>query len=349
MIEIDFLPVENPDESSTRSGDAIAARFTPPGSSTPVVVVFDAGFTDIGDSLANHIEQHYNTTHIDYVVSTHPDADHINGLITLLDRCTVGELLMHLPWLHTSNAGELSNYEKIAELYLKAKKSGVTITEPFEGITRGGGALQILGPTVDLYRESLNEELSHYAEGNASFSSLFASAGPLATLKKTLERALALFPVETLTDTDDTSPRNQASVITLLDVDGRRHLLTGDAGIRGLNNAADAYENTYGALGASPLSFIQAPHHGSHHNVGPTVLDRLLGPKEQGFGAPTIFISSARLSEKHPSPRVTNAFGRRGGRVYVTEGKIIGHSHNAPARSGWSSATVLSPLVEDDA
>lgn len=348
MIEIDFLPVENPDESSTRSGDAIAARFIPPGSPTPVVVVLDAGFTDIGDDLADHIKQHYNTTHIDFVISTHPDADHINGLITLLDRCTVGELLMHQPWLHTSSYRELSNYEKIEELFFKAKNAGATITEPFTGVTRCGGALRILGPTVDLYRENLIEELSGALAASASFGSLFASTGKLATLTKTLERDLALFPVETLTDSDDTSGRNQASVITLLDIDERRHLLTGDAGIRGLNDAADAYERSYGALNQSPLSFIQAPHHGSHHNVGPAVLDRLLGPKEQGFGTPTVFISSARLSEKHPSPRVTNAFGRRGGRVYVTEGKIIGHMHNAPSRPGWSSATALTPLVEDD-
>ena len=348
MIEIDFLPVENPDESSTRSGDAMAARFIPPGGSSPVVVVFDAGFTDIGDDLADHIAKHYNTSHVDYVVSTHPDADHINGLITLFDRCTVGELFMHQPWLHTSSYLKLSNIEKILELYTKAKELGVTITEPFTGVTRCGGALQVLGPTKDLYQENLAEELSGEASSKAAFGSLFASAGPVVTLTKKLEQVLALFPVETLTDTDDTSSRNQASVITLVDVDKRRFLLTGDTGIRGLNDAADVYESSYGPVSQAPLSFIQAPHHGSHHNVGPSVLDRWLGPKDKGFSTPTVFISSARLSEKHPSPRVTNAFGRRGGKVYVTEGKVIAHHWNAERRAGWSTAPAVGPLVEDD-
>lgn len=77
-IEVDFLAVG--DES--QSGDAIALRYgnlSGPRAEQRVIVI-DGGFVDSGKSLANLIRTHYKTEHVDVVIASHPDQDHISGL-----------------------------------------------------------------------------------------------------------------------------------------------------------------------------------------------------------------------------------------------------------------------------
>lgn len=73
----------------SKSGDAITTHWGNLYSETRrerCVVVIDGGFKDTGDTIADHIVQHYNTNHVDLVISTHPDNDHINGLLTRSSR-----------------------------------------------------------------------------------------------------------------------------------------------------------------------------------------------------------------------------------------------------------------------
>jgi beta-lactamase superfamily II metal-dependent hydrolase len=157
------------------------------------------------------------------------------------------------------------------------------------------------------------------------------------------------FPIETLTDEGDTGPRNNSSVITLLQVAGHRLLFTGDAGMPALEAAAERYEEIVGEFSEAPLRFIQGPHHGSKRNVGPTILNRMLGTMTQPFSTETVaFISSAKADEKHPSPKVVNALGRRGCKVCASEGEGISYSNDVPNRPGWNPITPLPPLPEDD-
>jgi beta-lactamase superfamily II metal-dependent hydrolase len=126
---------------------------------------------------------------------------------------------------------------------------------------------------------------------------------------------------------------------------GGRLVLTGDAGIPALTVAAD-YMEDFGLAG--PLDFIQVPHHGSRRNVGPTILDRLLGGYPQSPRASS-FVSASRDDKKHPSRQVTNAFCRRGAPVCSTEGRAIRHgSPDAPVRPGWGPVDPLPlyPTIE---
>ncbi len=74
------------------------------------------------------------------------------------------------------------------------------------------------------------------------------------------------------------------------------------------------------------------PHHGSRRNLGPSVLDRLFGkPRQIEAKDWTAFISAAADgAPKHPHKKITNALRRRGAGVYVTAGKNIKHSYQAP-------------------
>jgi beta-lactamase superfamily II metal-dependent hydrolase len=350
MYEVDFLPIEKTGELGSKSGDAIAMRFTEEATASQRVVVFDGGFSPTGEVLAEHITRCYGTDHVDLMISTHPDQDHINGLATVLDTLTVGELLLHIPHDHADDVSDFSNVEVVDALIGLAEEKRVKITEPFTGVTRYDGQIRVLGPTVTFYEELLAQ---HLAEAKSGGSAAHASVtgtrtGLVAKALDLLDRALAALPFETLGEDGVTGPRNDTSVVTLVTVDAERMLFTGDAGIPALRLAWDEYEAWIGSFPDAPLDFFQAPHHGSKRNLSPTLLNRMLGePGTQHF-VPTSFISSAKNDPKHPSPKVTNALKRRGCEVYATESKALLHSHGIGLRQGYGPATAIGPVVEDD-
>ena len=115
-------------------------------------------------------------------------------------------------------------------------------------------------------------------------------------------------------------------------------LLTADVGPIGLAEAAD-----FGAqLGFNRPKFVQVPHHGSRHNVTPAVLNAWLGPKQpQGTEIGAAFCSVGSNKHDYPRAQVTNAFMRRGFKVYSTRTKWISH-YNGPGHPG----TVLAVAEE---
>lgn len=160
-------------------------------------------------------------------------------------------------------------------------------------------------------------------------------------IKKVAER----LDIETLTDEGETTAENESSVVLLFRVDGKSALFTADAGQRALTLAADILDANKFDL--RQLNFIQVPHHGSQRNVGPTILDRLLGPKlPQEQTLRTAFVSvSGDGAPKHPNKKVTNAFHRRGAPVHATSGISKFHFHNSPGRD-WGASTPLPFYVE---
>lgn len=356
--EIDFLPVGD----GGRSGDAIALRYGNLSGrrDEQVVIVVDGGFTDDGEALVDHIRRYYNTDHVDVVVSTHPDQDHVCGLKVVVDKLSVGELWMHRPWMHSQNLSAVRS-SRFASPQLSAKveaslqgqseledlavSKGIPIREPFAGEATADGGFIVLGPTREYYEQLLDE-----LQGEQSL---------VAAALRVLKRAAAAVhgwlredhETETLSDNGDTHPQNNTSAICLLAVDERLALLTADAGAPALTPAIERLE----AVGFQPgqLNFVQVPHHGSRRNVGPTILNRMLGAKGKRpeDAHAHAFVSAAPEGEpKHPHKKVTNAFLRRGYKVHATKGQAKRHSHNAPDRPGWTTSTPLPHYdqVEDD-
>lgn len=354
--EIDFLPVG--DES--KGGDAIALRYGNLFGSRgeQVVIVVDGGYTDDGEALVQHIREHYGTDRVDIVVSTHPDQDHITGLKIVLEELQVGALLMHQPWKHSGAVAEArktafksrglierveKSFQAASELEAIAQRRGVQIIEPFAGvqINTTAGLFRIIGPSQEYYEELLAEEQAPVAVTTSSYiQDLLRKAA--AGVAKLLEESLH---IETLRDDGETTPTNNSSVICLLTIDGKQLLLTGDAGIPALERAMTVLE----AEGFRPGSFrfVQVPHHGSRRNVGPSILDRMLGPKGQTTRHSSAYVSVPKKNPEHkfPAKKVTNAFYRRGYNVSVTQGQSIRHKHDAPAREGWTALTPL-PFYE---
>jgi len=357
--EIDFLAVGE----ESKGGDAIALRYGNLAGSREeqTVIVIDGGYTDTGQQLVNHITRHYKTNRVDHVVSTHPDRDHASGLKIVVEQLSVGQLLMHQPWLHSETLTEAratgfrtlaanerfqESLRQASDLETIAREKGIAIIEPFAGMATTDGVFRILGPSRLYYEDLLGEILAPAGVREAA-KSLLASVVEKARemlVKETLEH-------ETLRDDGVTTPSNNTSVLSMLEVDGKKSLLTGDAGIPALEHAVGRLE----ANGFKPgdLRFVQAPHHGSRRNVGPSVLDRLLGAKGRTECTATAFLSAPKKNpeHKHPAKKTLNAFTRRGYAVHVTEGQAKWHySAGVPDRDGYSASTPapFHDFVEED-
>lgn len=353
MYEVDFLPVEKTGELGSKSGDAITMRFTEETTQRERVVVIDGGYGHTAEAVVENIRKFYGTTHIDLMISTHPDQDHINGLANIMDivaegGASVDELFIHRPHDHADSALAMSNIEVVDALIGSAEDMGIAITEPFTGESRFGGQVRVLGPTRAYYERLLEQHLAEERSGEATLRRTASDSLAASLIQKAgdfLERKLADFPIETLGENGDSGPRNDTSVVTLLQVDGHRMLFTGDAGITALGRAWDEYERVVGSFPDTPLDFFQAPHHGSRRNLSPSLLDRIFGKPGENPLAPTSMISSALKDKKHPSPKVVNSLGMRGVDVFATESRHI--SHTSTTRPGWAALTPVGP-VEDD-
>lgn len=343
--EIDFLAVGD----GERSGDAIAVRYGSPDAYH--VMVVDGGTKDSGEKLVEHIKTCYQTSHVDYLVNTHPDIDHASGLEVVLENLTVGEAWVHQPWnyphkiIHWFKDGRItvdSLKDRLQDAMYHAyqveklaKERGVPVYEPFQGSKIGD--FYVVSPS----RERYLDIIAHFDKTPTPIVAPPARgllAGAYALTEKVRSWLDERWDYETLKDGEETSYDNESSVILYANIDERGILLTGDAGVQALTHAAD-YLELHNIDIPSTLKFVQIPHHGSRHNVGPSILDRILGIK-QPKGAPVTkhaFVSAGAKSETHPRRVVTNAFKRRCVQVTAAKGKGIHIGYNMPPR-GWSAA-----------
>lgn len=346
--EVDFLPVGNGD----KSGDAIVLRYGEPENYK--VMVVDGGTKESGQKLVDHIKTHYGTTHVDYLVNTHPDADHASGLEVVLEQLTVGEVWVHRPWEYAEEIRHwfkdgritdeslanrlkdlLSHAYRLEEL---ADEKGVPVYEPYAGAKIGD--FYVLSPGQDWYLDLVPQFNKTPEARSISMAEAMKSFG-LQALEKVAAWADEYWHIETLSEDGETSCENESSVILYGNLDGRGVLLTGDAGIQALEKAVD-YASGLG-FDLVTSQFIQVPHHGSRNNVSPSILDRFVGAKvAQGTASTKIaFVSASKDSEVHPRKVVTNAFLRRGANVHQTKGESKRHSHNMPNREGWIASTPI--------
>ena len=347
--EVDVIGVGK----ESKSGDAIALRWGNLHASRneQKVVVIDGGFQESGQDVVDHIKDHYGTTSVDAVVSTHPDQDHVNGLHVVLDELTVNELWIHKPWEHNQGLAKKlmdgrvtdesigrrlkESLDTAADLVAKAESRDIHIVEPFLGLSLyNQEEFRVLGPTQQFY-ESLIPEFDGMPQAQATIATMLTEIA--GSVPRAMRRFRSMWGVDALDDEDTTSAKNSSSAITLLTFEGRYLLFTGDAGITALTLVANEFD---AIRNGAELGLIQIPHHGSRRNVGPTILNRLIGrPVQQGEKRPTrAFASTARKGEpKHPRKAVINAFTHRGVNAVATRGRSICYSNDARHREGWTA------------
>lgn len=350
-FEIDFLPVGNGDSS----GDAIALRWLEP--SGFCVAVVDGGTKESGERLVEHVRTAYGATYINLAINTHPDQDHSSGLSVVLEKMPVEQLWMHRPWAYPAAikhlfansqfttaglAGRLkAALDSAYELEKIATKKGVTITEPYQGLSYG--PLLVLSPPQPFYLQ-LIPHFRNTPEARQSPTTLLGALAQAATQR--MGTIAESWGIETLREDGVTSAENESSVVLYGRFNGLGVLLTGDAGQRALTQAA-VYAISRG-ISLPDCSLYQVPHHGSRRNVSPSVLDVLLGPRT-ALPRPMkrdAVASVGAACTTHPRKVVTNAFTRRGVEVAPTRGRILQFCTGYPIRAGYGPITYL-PLYSN--
>ena len=353
MYEIDFLPVGD----GERGGDAIALRFgTQLNPQQQTVVVIDGGTQESGAALVSHIQNFYGTNTVNQVICTHSDADHACGLMEVLENLDVKNLAMHLPWNHAANIDDLFKDPKIDEDDVKrhfkksldnahqleqlAKKKKIPVVEPFSDYTKVGTIFSVLGPSKEFYEELL---LAFRGAPEPAVRQTLAKkvvAGTTDAVRWVMEN----WGIETLDEPEAnaSSAENNSSMILLFKDNDERFLFTSDAGVSALAGAVEVAKRI--GVDWNTVKRLQVPHHGSKRNVGPAILNVLVGPKKATEETTKFAVVSAptKGQPKHPSQKVVNAFLRRGASVCATQGKIICfHGKDTPTRPNWRSADTL--------
>jgi beta-lactamase superfamily II metal-dependent hydrolase len=368
LCEIEFMAVGE----GSRAGDAIVVRYGEVNDHRLMVV--DGGTADTGEALVAHLKTQFGQNVVlEHVVLTHSDADHASGLREVLREIPATYVWLHVPWLLSGEAIQLfknkkwtkeslsaaikKEYDIISEIFDLAIAAQTTqkIYYPFQGSKIG--PFTVLSPRKETYLHLLPQFEKTPEPDQDLLESANMWIGKAGLLKEILQKAAAKvsnwwpesWTQERLRDGGQTSASNESSVILYGDFGaGQRVLLTGDAGVNALSWAA-AHANASGYQ-LRQFSFVQIPHHGSRRNVGPTVLNELLGPiqKEGSDSRFAAFVSAPKDDDQHPRKIVLNAFMRRGGRVVATQGRNKVHWGGFPPRTGYVTAEPLafSPKVE---
>jgi beta-lactamase superfamily II metal-dependent hydrolase len=320
--EIEFLPVGD----ASKDGDAIVIRYGAVNSYELMIV--DGGNLDSGELLVEHVHSEFGRNAvISHVVLTHADADHASGLRKVLSELTVKNLWLHIPWLHAEASrpyfanknwttdGLASSlykeYDLIVEIVKIASDKHIFIREPFVGETIG--PFHILSPTKAIYELFLPQFDRTPAPDQAAIEATgfwIAQPPPPSLAALLLEKVAArmqkwvreTWDHERLKDGGVTSASNESSVVLYGDFGtGRRVLLTGDAGVWALTIAAYCAEQD--GIPLQDFMFVQIPHHGSRRNVGPTILNRVLGPIQAEGSVPrfSAFVSAQKTTTRIPA------------------------------------------------
>lgn len=354
--EIEFLAVG----TGSKPGDAIILRYGDVNAFQLMLV--DGGTAETGDKIVAHLKRYFGPyVELEHVLLTHSDADHASGLRPVLKEIQVKNLWLHVPWLLSAEAIHLFNdkrwtadglsaaikkqYDIVSEIFDLANAQRSKMFYPFQGYDIG--PFRILSPNKPTYLYLLPQFDKTPDPDQEAIEAASMWLGKASLMQKLVELAKAkieswtteTWHKELLRDGGVTSASNESSVVLYGTFDNnRRVLLTGDAGVNALSWAAQ-YAISVG-LPLQQFTFVQIPHHGSRRNVGPTVLNRLLGSiQPEGSNSRfDAFVSAPADDETHPRKIVLNAFKRRGGLVIPTQGTNKIHYGGFPKRDDYTEA-----------
>lgn len=348
--EIDFIGINK----EGKDADAICFRYFDDNDNKYHIGVYDGGTNDYGIEMKEHIKKYYKQENekivIDFVICSHSDLDHASGLTEILTEFEVKKVYINLPWLYLDELYEIvkdgritknSLEDRLREAYKYVNdiekiciEKNIPIEESFEG-TIIDDKFKILSPSKDFYIDLLAESNKTPETEKESFERMILNKA-----RKILNSIRETWDTEYLREDVSTSSENEMSIILYGDMEEQKFLFVGDAGIRAINKSIEYMKKEN--IDCKKIDVYQIPHHGGRRNVSTSLLNKLLGNKvSQGIEDGRIAIALASKNSDHPKKMVTNAYKRRGIKVFETKGITICHSHKTPTRLGWNSTQTV--------
>jgi hypothetical protein len=285
MFNIEMLP--------SAHGDGLYIEYG--AANAPKRVLVDGGTEPAYKTLKARIEQlPVAKRHFELLVITHVDADHIGGIVKMLEKDELGVTFDEVwfngfPHLDASDTPPQDDVEFFGAVQGERLSTALLALQipwnkHFNGgpvrvredgalpsVTLDGGMqLTIMGPTIDKLRK-----LKPVWERECRKAGL----DPLEQLPPIVEdedvEPMGIPNVDALAADafeEDDAPANGTSISLLAEFDGKRVLLGADAHPATLIDAIDRLEGPGKALS---LSAFKLPHHASKHNVSSDLLARV--------------------------------------------------------------------------
>jgi hypothetical protein len=276
MFQIELLPAQR--------GDALWITYGEPGALRHVLI--DAGPVETVATLIPVLEERIRalpgrTDRVELLITTHIDADHIEGIVSLLSEPRRLRLFRdiwfngfkHLaPGLLGGPEGEQLTrlLETAPERWNRAFDGGPVVMPDSGPITvplRGGLELLLLSPTA-----AGLQKLVPKWERECRKAGLLPGHGA-AVPRSSQREGLLGFDIDTLAAarySRDRAEANGSSIALVATFDGKSVLCAADA-------HSEVLEQSLDALGPGPHTFtaVKISHHGSRSNLSPKFLERV--------------------------------------------------------------------------
>lgn len=270
-MEIQFLQAEY--------GDAIIIK-TKAGDK-PYTIVVDGGPESTAEEISRQLQV---LEHIDLMALTHFDEDHIMGLIKYVELYKRAVLPVDEFWCNCAQKIDLSGEVEIAEAryehantlagFLREQKKKNSefrwtedITSSLETYSKGDLQIDVLSPTEDVLkvlREGYDEYFAkHPWIDSESTSTDIALVGKNPDASQSIEKLAEKDTSRTV------NLWNKASVAFLLQAEGKKILMLGDADA---DIVADSLEKLTGKGNVIDIDLVKLSHHGSKHNISKRLL-----------------------------------------------------------------------------
>lgn len=109
-------------------------------------MLIDAGNNKDGETVVNYLKEQ-GVQRLDYLIGTHPHADHIGGMDTVIDAFEIGRIYM-------PNAS--ASTRTFEDVLMAIDRKGYTVTKAKAGtmiLDRSGLSIEILSPVQDWYQD----------------------------------------------------------------------------------------------------------------------------------------------------------------------------------------------------
>lgn len=120
-------------------------------------VLIDAGKSNYGSTVVNYLKEQEKNIDIEYLIATHPDADHIGGMSEVFKQLNVKNFIYPTDAPH-----DTKTWQNVLSL---ADSEGCTIKDSTPGTTFniGGATMKFIQPSVD-YRDNNDDSVVTYLE-----------------------------------------------------------------------------------------------------------------------------------------------------------------------------------------